>query len=376
MSKGLSSVKKTITHNAVNLLGWRTQKRIIVIESDDWGSIRMPSEKVYSGFISRGYNLSSSDYNRIDTIESNKDLEMLLELLLSITTKSGQHPVLTANMIVGNPDFKRIKASGFMEYYFESSINTLKRYPNREKVEKLWKQGNAEGVFHPQFHGREHVNIVRWMNALREGNPDVMFSFDNETTFSGNGDYNFMEVLDYNSPDDLPQMRESIAEGLDLFEQLFGYKSTSFIPPCYTWSSELEKTLANKEVRYIQGLVIQSVPTGSFGHYRSKYHFLGQQNKLGQRYLIRNCFFEPSLSKAGDPVDDCLSRINIAFRWHKPAIISSHRINFIGSLDEDNRSKNLKLFKQLLTRIINTWPDVIFMTSDQLGDLISVKARA
>ena len=112
---------------------------ILVIESDDWGSIRMPSEKVYSEFVSRGYNLSNSDYNRIDTIEGNKDLEMLFELFLSIKTNSGQHPVITANMIVGNPDFVKIKDSGFMKYYFESSINTLQRYPNREKVEKLWK---------------------------------------------------------------------------------------------------------------------------------------------------------------------------------------------------------------------------------------------
>ena len=113
------------------------------------------------------------------------------------------------------------------------------------------------------------------MNALRKGNPDVMFSFEHETTFSGNGDYNFMEVLDYNSPDDLPQMRESIAEGLELFEQVFGYKSSSYIPPCYTWSSELEKTLAKKEVRYIQGLVVQSVPTGTFGHYKSQVSLSG-----------------------------------------------------------------------------------------------------
>lgn len=364
-------MSRSFTRNLINILGWSSKRRIIVIESDDWGSIRMPSEKVYSAFISRGYNLSHSDYNRFDTLEGNKDLEMLFELLLSVKTNSGQHPVMTANMILGNPDFVKIKDSGFMKYYFESSINTLKRYPNREKVETLWKAGNAEGIFHPQFHGREHVNINRWMNELRAGNPDVMFSFEHETTFSGNGDYNFMEVLDYNSPDDMPQMRESILEGLDLFEQLFGYKSTSYIPPCYTWSSELEKTLAQKEVRYIQGLVVQSVPTGTFGHYKSQYHFLGQQNKLGQRYLIRNCYFEPSLSKTGDPVDDCLSRINNAFTWHKPAILSSHRINFIGSLDESNRSKNLKLFGQLLSIILKNWPDVIFMTSDQLGDLIS-----
>jgi hypothetical protein len=180
-----------------------------------------------------------------------------------------------------------------------------------------------------------------------------------------------MEVLDFNSPDDLPEMKKSIAEGLNLFEKIFSYRSKSFIPPCYTWNSDIEETLSANGVKYIQGLVVQSVPTGSFGNYNKKYHFLGSRNSLGQYFLIRNCFFEPSLTKSSDPAGECLSRINIAFRWHKPAIISSHRINFMGSLDEKNRRDNLILFSDLLKRIIKTWPDVEFMTSDQLGDLIA-----
>ncbi|NTW32234.1 MAG: hypothetical protein HGB12_06370 [Bacteroidetes bacterium] len=32
-----------------NIPGWRTDRKILVIESDDWGSIRMPSKETYSG---------------------------------------------------------------------------------------------------------------------------------------------------------------------------------------------------------------------------------------------------------------------------------------------------------------------------------------
>ena len=66
-----------------------------------------------------------------------------------------------------------------------------------------------------------------------------------------------------------------------------------------------------------------------------------------------------------------MRRINIAFRWNKPAVICSHRINFMGALDEKNRNDNLLLLKDLLRHIKKTWPDVEFMTSDQLGDLIA-----
>jgi len=375
MSNTVSGLKAAISQNFVNIPGWRAKRKILVIESDDWGSIRMPSKEVYLKFVARGLDISGSDYNRLDTLESNQDISMLYEVLGSVKDSAGKHPVITANFVVGNPDFQKIRQSDFTEYYYELVTETLKRYPERDKVESLWLQGYSAGIFHPQFHGREHVNVVRWMDALRARTPEIMFTFNNETTFSGNGDYNFMEVLDYNTPDDLLKMKESLAEGLRLFEKIFGFRSKSFIPPCYTWNSDVEETLYENGVKYIQGLVIQSIPTGSFGNYTKKYHFLGNRNHFGQYFLIRNAFFEPSLSKFSDPVGECLKRINIAFRWWKPAVISAHRINFIGALDGKNRRDNLKLLDDLLKRIIKRWPDVEFMTSDQLGDLIAESTK-
>ena len=373
MNGSISRLRASLSRNFINFPGIRLNRKIVVIESDDWGSIRIPSNEVYSKFISRGFDISNSDYNRLDTLETNDDLTMLYAVLRSFKDGMGNYPVITANCVVGNPDFHKIKESDFSEYYFEPVTETLKRYPNRDMVETLWKQGNSEGIFHPQFHGREHVNVVRWMEALRKKTPEIMFTFDNETTFSGEGDYNFMEVLDFNTPDDISKMKESLEEGLDLFEKIFGFRSKSFIPPCYTWNSDVEETLHNNGVKYIQGLVIQSVPTGSFGNYTRKYHFTGNTNSFGQYFLIRNCFFEPSLNKNIDTLEECLNRIKIAFRWKKPAVISAHRINFMGSLDENNRKNNLSLFHELLTRIIKQWPDVEFMTTDKLGELIEGK---
>lgn len=367
----IPKIRSALSGNLVNMPGWRSDRKLVIIESDDWGSIRMPSLDVFRKFISNGFDLSGGVYNQLDTIESNDDLTRLFELLLSFKDSNGNPPVVTANMVMGNPDFLKIRQSGFSQYYFESVTETLKRYPDRDKVEFLWKKGNSDRIFHPQFHSREHVNIGRWMDFLKSGNVEVLFAFKNETTFSGNGDYNFMEVLDYNNPGEIGEMQAALSEGLDLFEKIFGYRSRSFIPPCYTWNSSIESFLFSKGVRYIQGLVIQFIPTGSFGNYKKKYHFTGNRNSSGQYYIIRNCFFEPSLKKTGDPVDECLARIKTAFKWHKPAVICSHRINYIGSLDKNNRSENLGLLRILLKGILSKWPDVEFITSDQLGDLIS-----
>lgn len=335
----------------------------------------MPSRAVYSKFISHGFDIAASDYNRLDALESDEDLSMLFQVLARHKDSLGASPVITANMVVGNPDFDKIRLSDFSQYFYEPVTETLKRYPGRERVESIWKEGYSSGLFFPQFHGREHVNTIRWMKALRMQSPAILFTFENHTTFSGEGDYNFMEVLDYDTPSDIPVMKESLTEGLDLFEKIFGYRSKTFIPPCYTWNSDVEETLFQNGVIYLQGLLVQSIPTGSFGHYNKKYHFLGSRNRLGQYYLVRNCFFEPSLSKSSESVNECLNRIDIAFRWNKPAVIGTHRINYIGSLDRHNREKNLRLLDDLLTALLKKWPDAEFLTSDKLGDLIAGDIR-
>ena len=56
---------------------------------------------------------------------------------------------------------------------------------------------------------------------------------------------------------------------------------------------------------------------------------------------------------------------------NRPAIISSHRVNYVGFLDERNRDKNLKLLKTLLDKILNKWPDVEFLSSDEMGLIIN-----
>jgi len=82
--------------------------------------------------------------------------------------------------------------------------------------------------------------------------------------------------------------------------------------------------------------------------------------------LSRNGLFEPSLDQNIDWVDKCLESINIAFRWNKPAVIGTHRLNFIGSIDPNNRDRNLKMFDELLKKIITKWPDVEFISSKDL----------
>jgi len=162
-----------------------------------------------------------------------------------------------------------------------------------------------------------------------------------------------------------------LAEGLKLFENLFGYPSKYFVPTNGPFNNELEAVLEKNGVRYINTAKKQIEPLGD-GQYKTNIRFLGQRNAIGQSYITRNCFFEPSSMEHGskDWVNDCLNDIEIAFRWYKPAIISSHRVNYIGYLVPENREKGLHSLSLLLKSIFQKWPDVEFLTSVELGDLI------
>jgi hypothetical protein len=146
------------------------------------------------------------------------------------------------------------------------------------------------------------------------------------------------------------------------------------VPTNGPFNNTLEKDLFDAGVKYINSGKKQQEPWGH-GQYKTNTRFLGDNNPLGQVYLTRNCFFEPSSCGYRYPahydwLNYCLKEIEIAFRWHKPATISSHRVNYIGFLHPENREKGLKALSQLLGEIIKRWPDVEFMTSVELGDLI------
>lgn len=366
----IKPIIREVYRNLINIPGWRTKKHIVVIESDDWGAIRMPSKYVYNEFIKKNFKVDKGEYNRLDSLESNDDLTALYDVLASVKDVQGNYAAFTANCVVANPDFIKIKDSGYSKYYYEPVSLTLKRYPKRDKVEALWMDGIKNNLFHPQSHGREHLNVKRWMNALQTGSTEILFTFAHNTTYSGTGDYSFMGALDFDHTNEITDQKKILFEGLRLFAYTFGYVSKSFIAPCYVWDNKLNYILAQSGVKYIQGGVTQYIPTGGFRKYSKRYHYIGEKNISGQKYLIRNCSFEPALRFAVDEVSSTLQQVEIAFRYHKPAVICSHRVNYIGSLDENNRKTNLLSLRDLLCKILRLWPDVEFMTSDALGDLI------
>jgi len=360
-----------------NLRGWRTNRKIVVFESDDWGSIRMPSREVYERCLKAGYPVDRNAYERFDSLESNDDLELLFELLSKFKDQRGNPPQITANCLVANPDFDRIKNSGYQSYFYEKVTETFKRNPVTARGFELWKAGQNAGVFRMQFHGREHLNVPLFMRALREKDDNVLFAFGMgmpgiiSKSMEDIGNY-FVEATFFRTQEDKKEILDSLLNGLDIFEQLMGFRSASLIPPNYTWSIDFNEAVRQKSVKYLQGY--RKIKEPQMSGNAPKYHtyFLGQKNLSGQFHLIRNASFEPSLSFASsDLINTCLYDISVAFAMGKPAIISTHRINYIGRIFASNRDSNLILLENLLKGILKKWPEVEFFSSDTLGEIIS-----
>ena len=368
----LNQLKKHLT----NIPGWRTNRQIVIIESDDWGSIRMPSKKVKENLLKAGIPVDQCPYNKYDTLAGKEDLSRLFETLEQFKDINGKHPSITANTVVANPDFEKIKASGFNQYYFEPFTETQKKYPGCENAFKLWKQGMRAGIFFPQFHGREHLNVRVWLRHLQNAHPWFRTAFDHQLWGFGkkiikDQKINIQAAFDAENHQAIDEQRDILKEGLDLFEKTFGYRSKSFIANNFIWDSGLNQTLAEKGVRILQGMKYQKTPILHYKKRKLIRHRLGEINPLGQVHLIRNCSFEPSQYPEGfDSIGRCLKEISIAFLWKKPALISAHRLNFIGSLVRSNREQNLEKLSVLIKQIQKQWPDVEFMNSVELGDLI------
>ncbi len=371
----INHLKNTLSRNLINIPGWRTNRKIVVIESDDWGSIRMPSKEVYEKLLAKGIRVDICPFNRFDSLASEEDLEALFGVLLEFKDSSGNPPVITANTVVANPDFNKIRDSKYLEYHYEPYTDTLQHYPKHQNSFEIWKQGMNLKIFHPQFHGREHVNIPVWLNLLQQKNETFLKAFELGLWGLGpniikTGRINIQASFDSINEESIVLQKKILKEGLDLFEKLFDFQSESFIANNFIWDTSLNSTLFENGVTIFQGMKYQKLPIFDTAKREMIRHHVGEINKLGQVFIIRNCNFEPSQHPQINYVARCLADISNAFFWKKPAIVTTHRLNYIGYIDEENRIRNLGLLKNLLTNILKMWPDVEFMSSDQLGELI------
>jgi len=372
-----SKASKKIKQNLLNLPGWRTDRKIVVFESDDWGSMRMPSIEAINNLEQQGIRLKHLKYATLDTLENKADILDLHEVLMNNPSSSHELPVFTTNMVLGNPDYSKIEVHNFEDFHWMNLWDSYK-YFHGESLKKVWQDTIDKKVFFPQYHATTHLNHNLWMRDLKSKRDKTKKAFKEkfyglvDGTSSVNQKNYLMEFYAEN-PDELKELKIHTKKGLDCFENLFGYRSTTFVACNYVMPQELESTLYEAGVKMIQTQRghKQPLPFKKNKNFKINRHYTGQQSKSGISFSVRNIKFEPFEKSDLDWVSNTINEIEMAFKYRKPAVISTHRINYVGGLNSQHKQKNLNLLNDLLKQINNKWPEVEYLNSAELSQLIS-----
>ncbi len=141
--------------------------------------------------------------------------------------------------------------------------------------------------------------------------------------------------------------------------------------PNYVWDDSIELAAKQNGILFFQGTFKQVKKSSQSEKAKSKINYLGKTSKTGIRYLIRNVSFEPSSDYNKNWIRTALSEINNAFLLGKPAIIDTHRVNYMGGLSKTNQEFGLNILGELLKAIIKKWPEIEFLNSAELASIIS-----
>lgn len=349
----------------------KTNKKQIVFLSDDWGSYRMKSKKAQQELKNKGLRIQNR-FDQFDSLETNIDLELLLELLKKHKDYLGNHPIITAVTNVANPDFKKIRSSAFRSYHFKTADNCYKETPDSDRVLELIYQGIEENIFFPQSHGREHLQVNWWMEELQNSESPARKYFDNgyffiskEDCLRNRRDRGLDGAFDIWDANDMSLHIDTVKSSLKIFEKIFKYRAKVFTPPALIYHTNLEQIMIDNGVKWLDiGRFTKMPQVGGSESWQLNY--LGRKKPSGLRVLVRNAVFEPNMASDTDGVANCLAQVENAFKSKKPAIISNHRASFAGRIDQNNRAKGLKSLNKLLTEILKRWPNVEFISANKL----------
>jgi len=369
----VAGIKEAISLNVKNLFGWRTKRKIVVFSVDDYGNVRLDSKQARKNLDAAGLKVHTA-FDAYDALETKDDLEALYTALTSVKDKNGNPAVFTPFAVPCNINFEKMAAGKWQQYEYELLPETYSKLKGYEGSWQLWKEGIEQGLMVPQFHGREHINLKVFEEKLAKKDAELLTSLQNRsyTSLSSSG-YPTISVtaaFEFWDFEENKKFREIILDGLNAFEKVFGYRSTHFNPPGGREHPVIHSYLKEGGIKYLDTGMIKKEHQGH-GTVKTVYNYTGKKNTLGQVFQVRNVVFEPTDKGRNDWVAFTMAQIEAAFRWNRPAIISSHRVNFCGHIDEANRKTGIDELTLLLKKIVQRWPGVEFMSATALGDIIA-----
>ncbi len=369
-------MKQKVIDHVKNIVGKRSPQKYVAIAIDDYGNIRTHSNEAIKKMLSKGLK-SHSRFDDLDHLETREDLEALYDVLTSVKDSKGNHAIWSPLAMTGNINFEAMKENGYQKYEYEILTKSFEKLssiiPEHYKgAWSLWRQGIESGIMRPEFHGREHLNLKSFNYKLKNKDVEAITSLENRSySFIGSSGFENISTtaaFEFESLSENESFQSIVAQGLKDFETVYGYAATVFNPPGGREHPLMHEYLKKGGIKFLETPWVKNEHQGN-GKYKKVINYSGKKNHLGMTYSVRNVVFEPTDNRGYDPVNYALNQVDAAFFWNKPAIISSHRVNFCGMLNEKNRQDGLEHLSKLLKGILDKHPDALFIGIGDLCDL-------
>lgn len=351
-----------------NVPGYKTNRKLLAFAVDDYGNLRVRNNGTQQKLSDFGMP-AVSIFDRLDTLETESDLAALFDVLGKFKDKHENLACFSAYAVCCNPNYEEMAAQNFTSYIPELLTDTFKKVPQGTQAWEAWQHGMKSKMLVPAFHGREHLNVRLVSDALKNNDSKIRFAFENGT-FS-NIEHkkfpSFYAAFDQVDKADIALHKDIIIDGLQKFEQVFGFRTLNFNAPGGRESHDLHQTLVEQGIQFIDSGFEKMIILPQ-GKVQKQYMWMGKNTNDNLKVILRNSVFEPASNH--NAVADAFKQIQIAFKLKNPAVVSSHRVNFSGAIDENNRKKSLADLKTLLTLVQKAYPDVEFVSTSELGKIM------
>jgi hypothetical protein len=335
---------------------------LVLFQSDDWGRAGLRDREGLEQLQSAGLRLGERAYD-FYTLETADDVAQLAALLRRHRDSSGRHPCLGMNFILFNLDFAGMLAGGLRHMELLPLSAGFPQGWNRPGLVEKYREGIAEGVFHPALHGTTHFcrNAVERALAADDDRAELL-----RTLWRAGNPYIYWrmpwigyEYWDPGKPESdrfLPREQQLalIGSAVGEFAKMFSKLPLSACAPGYRANTDTHHAWAQHGIHVAQNGPGRLVPPHLDRH--------------GILQLARTVEFEPATDKDFS-VGASLAQAEACFRAGLPAIVSLHSINFHSTV-RDFRSITLNALDEFLTALERNHADMLYLHDEDLYELI------
>ncbi len=306
---------------------------VVIVESDDWGP--GPERQAEA-------------------------LWAVAELLASFCDLEGRPALMTIGAVLSLPDSQAIEESGG-----EYRARFLDHPAYRPVLEAL-KAGEKAGVFELQLHGLAHFWPESFMAAWRREETVRRWLAEDGWRTEKLPAWLQSRWVDSTSLPTKPlaeeAIRQAVQEEVQVFRRCFGRAPKVAVPPTFVWTEEVERAYAEAGVevlitpgrrypgRDLEGKLLPA----------QRSYVNGERLSSGLIALVREVYFEPAL---GHDPKKVVEQIERKWRQREPALLETHRFNFLNG----NLAASLTALKSLLQQVLERLPEVQFLSSWQLA---------